>query len=150
MYSWMKMYEFRLRFHWSLCVFLRFKLTIFHHWLVHRMAWWRPSDKALSETVMVSLLTHLCVTQPQWVKTFCYLSCWLIIPCTLGQHYGCWCPGSLHHQAISSHGIAIKDRVLEFVCRSVITVSAALSRGLFQAFYCLRLMMCVLISEVFW
>ena len=29
-FSWMKMYEFRLRFHWSL--FLRFELTIFHHW----------------------------------------------------------------------------------------------------------------------
>ena len=29
-FSWMKMHEFRLRFHWSL--FLRFKLTIFQHW----------------------------------------------------------------------------------------------------------------------
>ena len=29
-FSWMKMYEFRLRFHWSL--FLRFQLTISHHW----------------------------------------------------------------------------------------------------------------------
>ena len=29
-FSWMKMYEFCLRFHWSL--FLRFELTIFQHW----------------------------------------------------------------------------------------------------------------------
>ena len=29
-FSWMKMYEFRLTFHWSL--FLRVQLTIFHHW----------------------------------------------------------------------------------------------------------------------
>ena len=29
-FSWMKMYEFRLRFHWSL--FLRFELTISQHW----------------------------------------------------------------------------------------------------------------------
>ena len=29
-FSWMKMYEFRSRFHWSL--FLRFQLTIFQHW----------------------------------------------------------------------------------------------------------------------
>ena len=29
-FSWMKMYEFRLRFHWSL--FLRFQLTISQHW----------------------------------------------------------------------------------------------------------------------
>ena len=28
-FSWMKMYEFRLRFHWSL---LSVQLTIFHHW----------------------------------------------------------------------------------------------------------------------
>ena len=29
-FSWMKMYEFRLRFHWSL--FLRFQLTVFQYW----------------------------------------------------------------------------------------------------------------------
>ena len=29
-FSWMKMYEFRLKFHWSL--FLRVQLTTFQHW----------------------------------------------------------------------------------------------------------------------
>ena len=29
-FSWMKMYEFQLKFHWSLL--LRAQLTIFHHW----------------------------------------------------------------------------------------------------------------------
>ena len=29
-FSWMKVFEFRLKFHWSL--FLRFQLTIFQHW----------------------------------------------------------------------------------------------------------------------
>ena len=29
-FSWMKMYELRLRFHWSL--FLGVQLAIFHHW----------------------------------------------------------------------------------------------------------------------
>ena len=29
-FSWMKIYEFRLRFHWNL--FLRVQLTIFQHW----------------------------------------------------------------------------------------------------------------------
>ena len=37
--------------------------------LVQIMAWRRPGDKPLSEPVMVSLLTHICVTRPQWVKT---------------------------------------------------------------------------------
>ena len=32
------------------------------------MAWRRPGDKPLSETMMVTLLTHICVTRPQWVK----------------------------------------------------------------------------------
>ena len=36
--------------------------------LVQIMAWRRSGDKALSGTMMVSLLTHICVTRPQWVK----------------------------------------------------------------------------------
>ena len=32
------------------------------------MAWHRPSDKPLYELMMVSLITHMCVTQPQWVN----------------------------------------------------------------------------------
>ena len=30
------------------------------------MAWRRPGDKLLSETMLFSLLTHICVTRPQW------------------------------------------------------------------------------------
>ena len=36
--------------------------------LVQIMAWCHPGNKPLSEPVMVSLLTHICVTRPQWVK----------------------------------------------------------------------------------
>ena len=36
--------------------------------LVQIMAWRRPGDKTLSEPIMVRLLTHLCITQPQWVN----------------------------------------------------------------------------------
>ena len=36
--------------------------------LVQIMAWRRPGDKPLSGTMMVSLLTYICVAQPQWVK----------------------------------------------------------------------------------
>ena len=35
--------------------------------LVWIMAWRRPGDKPLSEPMMVSLPTHICVTRPQWV-----------------------------------------------------------------------------------
>ena len=40
--SWMKMYEFRLRFHWSL--FPRIQLTILQHWF----RWWPCADQATS------------------------------------------------------------------------------------------------------
>ena len=48
-FSWMKMYQFRLRFHWNL--FLRFESTI----LVQIMAWRRPGDKPLSEPMVFYL-----------------------------------------------------------------------------------------------
>ena len=35
--------------------------------LVQIMAWRRPGDKPLSEPMMLSLPTHICVTRPQWV-----------------------------------------------------------------------------------
>ena len=38
------------------------------------MAWRRPGDKPLSEPMMVSLLTHICVTRPQWVKVWDVIS----------------------------------------------------------------------------
>ena len=36
--------------------------------LVQKMAWRRSGDKPLSEPMMISLPTHICVTRPQWVK----------------------------------------------------------------------------------
>ena len=57
-FSWMKIYIFRLRFHWSL--FPRIQSTIFHR---------RSGDKPLSGPMMFSLLTQICVTRPQWVNT---------------------------------------------------------------------------------
>ena len=36
--------------------------------LVQIMAWRRSGDKPLSEPMMVSLVTHICVTRPQWVN----------------------------------------------------------------------------------
>ena len=36
--------------------------------LIQITAWCRPGDKLLSEPMMIILLTHICVTRPQWVK----------------------------------------------------------------------------------
>ena len=38
--------------------------------LVQIMAWRRPGDRPLSEPMIVNLPTHICVTRPQYVKTF--------------------------------------------------------------------------------
>ena len=64
-FSSMKILDFRLKFHWRL--FLRFQLTIYFS-MVKIMAWRRPGDKPLSEPIMVSCPTHICVTRSQWVK----------------------------------------------------------------------------------
>ena len=41
--------------------------------LVQIMAWRRPGDKPLSEPMMVSLPTHICVTRPQClIRHWCY------------------------------------------------------------------------------
>ena len=40
--------------------------------LVQMMAWCRPGGKPLSEPMMVSLPTDICVTRPQWVNDYVY------------------------------------------------------------------------------
>ena len=64
-FSWMKMFKLRLRFHWSL--FQKGPMNNIPA-LVQIMAWRRPGDKPLSEAMMVSILTHICVSRLQWVK----------------------------------------------------------------------------------
>ena len=59
--------------------------------LVRIMARRWPGYEPLSETMMVSLLTHICVTQPQWVKTITlilsYLSKMFDITCAVVDKY---------------------------------------------------------------
>ena len=40
--------------------------------LVEIMAWRRPGDKPLSEPMMVSSLTHICITRPPWVNNISF------------------------------------------------------------------------------
>ena len=42
--------------------------------LVQIMAWRWPGDKPLSEPIMVSLLTHICASRPQWIQAG--IACW--------------------------------------------------------------------------
>ena len=64
--SWMKMFQFRLKFHWTL--FVRVGPMNNIPALVQIMAWRRPGDKPLSDPTMAILQTHIRVTRPKWVK----------------------------------------------------------------------------------
>ena len=63
------------------------------------MAWCRPCDKSLSEAMMVSLLTHICVAQPQWVKpSAIHYWEWQKVNGTHGCNFSCYLvPLSLCH-----------------------------------------------------
>ena len=65
-FSWLKMIEFRLWFHFSF-----FPKGPFNNIpaLVQIMAWHQPGDKPLCEPMMVNLRTHICIiTWPQLVE----------------------------------------------------------------------------------
>ena len=47
--------------------------------LVQIMAWRRPGDKPLFEPMVVSILTHICVTRPQWVNVI-YIMLYQYLP----------------------------------------------------------------------
>ena len=55
--------------------------------LVQIMAWRREGDKPLSEPMMVCLLTHICVTRPQWVIPLSTGNAWM------NNYFWCcwWC-----------------------------------------------------------
>ena len=55
--------------------------------LVQIMAWRRPGDKPLSEPMVVSLPTHICVTRPQWIKIIdLHQSCMGYILCLMAAY----------------------------------------------------------------
>ena len=72
MFPWMKIYGFRLNFA-EVCP--KGPMNNIPA-LIQLMVWRRPGDKPLSESMMVSLLTHICVTRPQWVIWGSVLTWW--------------------------------------------------------------------------
>ena len=47
--------------------------------LAQIMTWRRLGDKPLSEPMMVGLLTHICVTRPQWVILWCHMATQILV-----------------------------------------------------------------------
>ena len=72
-FSWIKMFDFRLIFRRSL--FPKGPINDNIPALVHIMTWRRSDDKPLYEPMVVSLITHICVTRPQWVNDFVWFLC---------------------------------------------------------------------------
>ena len=79
-FSWMKMYEFRLTFHWIL--FLRFQLTIFQHWFRYWLGAVQATSHYLNQRWLVYWRIYQWVTPPQWVNGMihvCYNAWFLTI-----------------------------------------------------------------------
>ena len=57
--------------------------------LVQIMAWRWPGGKPLSEPMMVTLLTHICVTRPQWVNWH-YDNAWYSSFIASSTQASCW------------------------------------------------------------
>ena len=62
-FSWIKMYEYDI--HISLQFVPEGQINYVPA-LVPIMAWHRPGDTPFSESMVVNLPTHICVTRPQW------------------------------------------------------------------------------------
>ena len=66
-FPWMKMYEFRYKI--SVKIVPKGPVNNIPA-LAKIMAWRRPSDKSLSEPIMVSFLTHICTPHHKWVEWY--------------------------------------------------------------------------------
>ena len=82
--------------------------------LVQIMAWRRPGDKPLSEPMMVSLLTHICVSRPQWVNTR-----------QDGQHFA---DGIFEHTFLNANVWILIKISLQYVSKGEINNNQALVR----------------------
>ena len=58
--------------------------------LVQIMAWRCLGDKPLSETMMVILLTHICITRPQWVHSLTLRRFWWNFRCDFQANSSNW------------------------------------------------------------
>ena len=114
-FSWMKTFEFRLRFGWNL--FLRFELTTFQH----LFRWWLGADQVTSHYLnqwWSSLLTHICVTLPQWVNVLFKSCCWILGYLLQGWH-AClmddnWLSETQHGNHLRATMIWIRSNVQDF------------------------------------
>ena len=106
------------------------------------MAWHRPCDKPLSEPMMFSLLTHICVTRPQWVKVgrglfvfctwvSCCAQCGSLFPGELPKcfiFHALWSSYTIKHQRMAQVETWLQFSIL--YCISIDGASINLTCGL--------------------
>ena len=66
-FLWMKMFVFRVKFHWSL--FLGVQMTIDQHWLRSRLGTEQATNHYLNQCWPSSPM-HICITRWKWVKSY--------------------------------------------------------------------------------
>ena len=95
-FSWMKMFEFRLKFHWSL--FLRFHLAIFQHWF----RYWISAVQATSHYLNQWLLVYWRIYASLGLNELTLLMLEMEYSCFGGQYHPCllmpWLLKSPGHQ----------------------------------------------------
>ena len=84
-FSWMKMLEFRFKrifLNENVRISIKISMKFVPKGPINNnpeyfqiMGWRRSGDNSLSEPMMVSLLTHICVTRPQWVNSLAHGKC---------------------------------------------------------------------------
>ena len=108
-FSWVQMYEFSLKFHWSL--FLRFQLTIFQHWFRYWLGavqatshylnqWWLVYWRIYTSLGLNELRTDALMVISALVNTVlclyiqhghgCLLWVWSLIYILLSSSSQCW------------------------------------------------------------
>ena len=85
--------------------------------LIQIIAWCRPGNKPLSEAMIFSLLMHICITQPQYVKEHDYIRSHLlfVINCTWFSIAECvswemWCHAFIHHKYTSDSPYQVSNQ----------------------------------------
>ena len=78
--------------------------------LVQIMAWRRPGDKPLSETILVKWSMHTCFTRPQWVKwKGSHNDYFVVTGYTAGCHYDnyLWWPGPTNLSLLNNFSVSL-------------------------------------------
>ena len=78
--------------------------------MVQIMAWCRPGDKPLSEQMLVSLLTHICVAGPQCVKHCTGFVACITSQVELRSRFGAHNPTYLSRSTYQLHMYILNDQ----------------------------------------